>query len=148
MPVLWLYSREGVFDSEDAHRKSRLPLTVCWSDAKAGDFLNRQEQNCSEQQLGKRNFFREPSTYSQHLKHSEKEVRPWKTLHIAPVLQWAGPMWGYTATPALRWCLVGSSHICHEQTCSQVYTAWLLSRGQGCHWPLTRKITLNGFTSF
>lgn len=81
MPVLWLYTREGVFDSEDAHRKSRLPLTVCWSDAKAGDFLKRHEQNCSEKQLGKRNFFREPSTYSQHLKHSEKKVRPWKTLH-------------------------------------------------------------------
>lgn len=64
-----------MFDSEDAHRKSRLPLTVCWSDAKAGDFLKRHEQNCSEKQLGKRNFFREPSTYSQHLKHSEKKSK-------------------------------------------------------------------------
>jgi hypothetical protein len=144
MPVLWLYTREGVFDSEDAHRKSRLPLTVCWSDAKAGDFLKRHEQNCSEKQLGKRNFFREPSTYSQHLKHSEKKVRPWKTLHHCSCAT-AGQ-----AAPALRWCLVGSSHVCHEQTCSPqgVYTAWLLSGGQGCHWPLTRKITLNGFTSF
>lgn len=52
MSVLWLYMREGVFDSEDAHRKSCLPLTVCWSDAKAGDFLNRQEQNWSDSSLG------------------------------------------------------------------------------------------------
>lgn len=58
MSALWLYTREeGVFDSEDARRKACLPLTICWSDAKAGDFLNRQEQNCSEQQLGNRNFF-------------------------------------------------------------------------------------------
>lgn len=28
MSVLWLYVREGVFDSEVAHRKSRLPLIV------------------------------------------------------------------------------------------------------------------------
>lgn len=67
MSVLWLYKREGVFDFEDAHWKSCLPLIIWWSDAKAGDFLNRQEQNRSEQQLGNRNVFREPRTYSQHL---------------------------------------------------------------------------------
>lgn len=52
--------------------------------------------------------------------------------------------------PALRWCPVGSNHICHEQTCSPqgIYTAWLVSGGQGCHWPLTRRVTLNGFTAF
>lgn len=46
-------------------------------------------------------------------------------------------------------CVV-SNHICHEQTCSPqgIYTAWLVSGGQGCHWPLTRKMTLNGLTSF
>lgn len=68
MSVLWLYTREDVFDSEGTHQKSHIPFTVCCSDAKAGDILKRQKQNCSEQQLGNRNFFREPSTYSQHLK--------------------------------------------------------------------------------
>lgn len=79
------------------HIRHHTPLTVCCSDAKAGDFLNRQ-QNCSEQQLGNRNFFRESGTYDQHLKHSDKELKPWKMLHPpSSVLQPASIcLWGYS----------------------------------------------------
>lgn len=147
MSVLWLYMREGVFDFEDAHRKPCLPLIVWWSDAKAGDFLNRQKNKTApHSSLGTETSLENP----EHTANTYALRKRSKALEDAtPLLLCHSRAASCEETQLPLLCVV-SNHICHEQTCSPqgIYTAWLVSGGQGCHWPLTRKMTLNGLTLF
>lgn len=147
MSVLWLYMREGVFDFEDAHRKPCLPLIVWWSDAKADDFLNRQKNKTApHSSLGTETSLENP----EHTANSYALRKRSKALEDAtPLLLCHSRAASCEETQLPLLCVV-SNHICHEQTCSPqgIYTAWLVSGGQGCHWPLTRKMTLNGLTLF
>lgn len=135
----------GVF--EDAHRKPCLPLIVWWSDAKAGDFLNRQKNKTApHSSLGTETSLENPehtaNTYA--LRKRSKALED-----TTPLLLCHSRAASCEETQLPLLCVV-SNHICHEQTCSPqgIYTAWLVSGGQGCHWPLTRKMTLNGLTLF
>lgn len=52
---------------------------------------NKEKQNCSKQQYcNKRKLLQRLSTKNQHLKHAEKEIRPWKCVALLhnPVNEW------------------------------------------------------------
>lgn len=136
-----------MFDFEDAHRKPCLPLIVWWSDAKAGDFLNRQKNKTAlHSSLGTETSLENP----EHTANTYALRKRSKALEDAtPLLLCHSRAASCEETQLPLLCVV-SNHICHEQTCSPqgIYTAWLVSGGQGCHWPLTRETTLSGLTLF
>lgn len=89
-----------------------------------------------------------PGTYNQHVKHSGKEIRPWKCFPLllgCVSTRCPGPA---AHTPSHQ-CSSGTSHVRHETEVEFRLNGLLLevtdsSVGHGLK---IRKITLNGFTS-